>query len=142
MSRYLLIALSILWSLCFTTSVQAQLEEGDASEFIEDVTYSDGTKVKPGEKMVKKWKIKNTGSVIWKGRILKAVKSTAGDKDLEGIEKTEVPETKPGETCIIEATLKAPERQGQYKVSFKVVDKDGKEYFPEKSGVYIDVTVE
>src|SRR5688572_11722039 len=117
-------------------------EAGDDSTFVEDLTYPDGTKVKAGQTLDKKWKIKNTGSVTWKDRYLVAVESTYGQGDLKTIKKTEVPATKPGETCVIQTTLKAPEVNGKYKVTFKMVDKDGKQCFPNKKGVYIEVVVE
>ncbi len=142
MSRRLFLLLSgLLGVFSFARIARAQ-EKGDDSKFIKDVNFPDGTKVKPGQRLVKKWEIKNAGSVTWKDRFLAPVESTAGEDDLKAIKKTKVPLTKAGQLCTLEAELVAPKEKGTYKVTFKMMDKDGKECFPDKQGVYIEVVVE
>lgn len=140
MSRLMIMVL--LLGLGLAASCKAE-EAGDDSTFIKDVTYPDGTKVKPGQELVKKWEVINTGSVTWEGRLLKAIESSAGKDDLKTIKQTKITRTQPGEKCILEAKLTSPADPGlRYKVTFKMVDESGKEYFPKKAGVYIDVIVQ
>src|SRR5688572_7758493 len=91
-----------------SSQVQCAESPQDNSQFIKDVTYTDGTKVQSGQELVKKWQIKNTGSVTWQNRYLVAVTSTAGPTDVKNIKRASVPLTKPGDICPLEATLKAP----------------------------------
>ncbi len=43
---------------------------GDASTFVADVTIPDGTLMKPYQLFEKTWRIRNSGTVLWKGRWL------------------------------------------------------------------------
>jgi len=117
------IVLSVL-SLVLVQVASAQLNPGDDSKFIEDVNYSDYSTVKPGEKITKKWKIKNTGSVEWKGRYL----SRIGDLN-EGFKSEKwisIKDTKPGQDCILEVPMTAPTKVGgPYKAEFKMVELRG-----------------
>ena len=36
------------------------------ADFMGDLTIPDGTKVQPGTKFVKTWKIKNSGNIPWR----------------------------------------------------------------------------
>lgn len=116
--------------------------EGDASKFLADISLPDGTKVKPGEMLVKEWAIQNAGTVTWTGRFLVPVSSTLGEKDLKRIEKVKVPDTKPGQKCLLKVPFKAPPTSGEYKVEFKMVDDKGNLFFPNQNPVFFLIVVE
>ena len=40
-------------------------QNGDAAEFVTDVTIPDGTKLKPNETFIKTWRLRNNGSATW-----------------------------------------------------------------------------
>src|SRR5512133_2298041 len=61
----------------------------DSALFVEDVTYPDHTRLDPGEKFTKTWKIQNTGTCTWTGYTAAFV---SGDP-MDAPDSVSVPET-------------------------------------------------
>lgn len=115
------------------------LVAGDNSAFIADVTYPDGTKVVAGQHFVKKWEIRNIGSVAWIGRYLAAYGESTGACTYPS--RVLVPETSPGETAIISVTVTAPSTPQVCYVTWKMVTAAGNLYFPNEIGIWFNVRI-
>jgi hypothetical protein len=115
------------------------LVQGDNSTFIADINYPDGTKVPAGQHFVKKWKIKNIGSVPWIGRYL------APDGKITGActypSRVPVPTTYPGKPAIISVPVVAPSAPQVCYVTWKMVNTAGDLYFPNEEGIWFNVTI-
>ncbi|MGN9843952.1 NBR1-Ig-like domain-containing protein [Nonomuraea sp. H19] len=110
----------------------------DNSEFVGDVTYPDGSKVRPGSSFKKVWRIRNTGTVAWEGRFLARVNKAP----CRSPEKVTVPSTAPGQTVDIAVRVKAPEKPGNCRIYWKMTDVQGRVLFPLKRAVFLDVQVD
>jgi hypothetical protein len=116
------------------------LVPGDASRFVGDVTIPDGTKVKVNAHFVKVWAIANVGTVGWHHRYL----APAQPGDTDGCRvpsRVEIGDTLPGEQVMISVPVVAPGRPGRCWVSWKMVDEQGRPYFPSRRPVYFLVNV-
>ncbi|MEU6716147.1 NBR1-Ig-like domain-containing protein [Nonomuraea sp. NPDC046802] len=109
----------------------------DNSEFVADVTYPDGSKVRPGSSFKKVWRIHNAGTVAWEGRFLARVNKSP----CRSPEKVTIPSTAPGQTVDIAVRVKAPDSPGNCRVYWKMTDAQGRVLFPLKRGVFLDVQV-
>ena len=119
-------------------------EPGDESTFVEDVTIPDGSIMKPGEPFTKTWRLRNTGTVSWRGRFLSRVGVGDGVSMPKSPPKVEISDTGPGETVDISVKMVAPTSQGQTKVTFKMTDEFGQLYFPSPEysyGIYCEIIV-
>ena len=114
---------------------------GDASRFVGDVTIPDGTRVKVGAHFVKVWAFKNVGSVAWHHRFLAPSQPAADDEDCRVPSRVEIGDTLPGEQVMISVPVTAPSRPGRCWVSWKMVDEQGRAYFPSRRPVYFLVKV-
>ncbi len=118
---------------------------GDNTSFVDDVTYPDNTEVTTGQTFVKTWRLKNSGTVSWKGRFLKnidAVPPGATQGFLIPAESmVKIPDTEPGATVDISVTLTAPNLPATTISTWKMVDEKGDLYYPGKAGVYCQVRV-
>ncbi|KAK3083203.1 hypothetical protein FSP39_016634 [Pinctada imbricata] len=89
------------------------------AKYLGDVNVEDGTRIQPGTKFLKTWKMQNIGKVPWRESTkLKNVYGTIPTlKD-----KVDVPLLKPGEQGFVSVTLIAPDQPGKYQSHWKMVD--------------------
>ncbi|MDF5754984.1 NBR1-Ig-like domain-containing protein [Spongiactinospora sp. TRM90649] len=75
----------------------------DDSQFVGDITYPDGTPVRPGTTFTKVWRLRNTGTTTWHDRRLTRVNTSA----CQAPDWVPIPPTTPGRTVDIKATVQA-----------------------------------
>jgi len=107
----------------------------DGLLFVDDLTIPDGTIVSPGERLDKRWKVKNIGSCNWDvsyqialiaGRVMKAPSQQALYPALSGTEVT------------IQMIFTAPRRAGTYRSAWQVFNADQQ---PFGDPFYIEIEV-
>ncbi|GAA0961194.1 NBR1-Ig-like domain-containing protein [Actinocorallia libanotica] len=109
----------------------------DDSVFEGDITYPDGTLVRRGESFEKVWRIRNTGTVEWEGRFL----MRANDAICDAPDRVEIPRTRPGESVDLRVRVRAPRKSGKCRIYWKMVDGQGRTFFPGKRPIFLDVRV-
>ncbi|WP_405143709.1 NBR1-Ig-like domain-containing protein [Sphaerisporangium sp. NBC_01403] len=109
----------------------------DDSEFVGDITYPDGSKVRQGSSFKKVWRIRNTGTMPWEGRRLARI-NTAPCRSPEAVS---VPPTAPGQTVDIAVRVQAPNKPVNCRIYWKMTDAQGRSLFPAKRPVFLDVQV-
>jgi transcriptional regulator with XRE-family HTH domain len=127
---------------------------GDDSTFIQDLTFPDGERVAPNQWITKSWEMKNSGTVVWKGRHLVCIDETLavftrlGDslkvgESLEPLSnRIAVPETKPGESVKLSVKLLTPSQPGTVLSYWKTVFSNGSYCFPSDPGLWCKVRVD
>lgn len=113
---------------------------GDASEFVGDA-IPHGSLIKPGEFFLKTWRIRNSGTVPWKGRQMERQGPITGPGLITSPPYVVVPDTEPGGMAEITASLKAPTYDCASIAYFKMVDAEGHLCFPENYMLGLDVLV-
>nr|SBO90652.1 hypothetical protein BN4615_P166 [Nonomuraea gerenzanensis] len=108
----------------------APLYEGDKAEFVEDVTLPDCTRVAAGQTVTKVWRLRNAGSVPWKGYSLRRLDVTQRADQCQTISDVPIADTRPGETVDIRTDVTTPREPGLCYVRFKMVDASGAIVFP------------
>ncbi|OWF51345.1 next to BRCA1 gene 1 protein-like [Mizuhopecten yessoensis] len=97
----------------------------DAS-FLYDVTIPDGTNVQPGTKLLKTWRMKNTGSHTWNERT-KLHLVYGSFPSLNRHQDMDILPLSPGDEADISVQLTAPERPGKYQSHWKMTQ-SGKQF--------------
>jgi len=108
---------------------------GDSSAFIKDVTIPDGSYILTNKKFKKIWRIKNTGSVRWKGRYLMRItpfESLTCHSDFI----VPIKLTLPGNEVDIEVNFTSMQLSGSCRTDWKMVDRFKKPFFLNKQGLY------
>ena len=104
---------------------QPQTSTADNALFITDVTYPDGSVVKPGEHIVKTWKLQNTGKTTWTKEYsvlyLEGVLYGAGSQLMFRLPA----EVKPGDFAEISVPFIAPTTPGNYGSFWKMYNSSG-----------------
>ena len=114
--------------------------DGDASVFVDD-TVPHGTAVSPGLLFVKTWRVRNAGTVPWRGRMIERQGPLTGPGLITSLRRMEIPDADPGETIEIEALLRAPGYDCSSIAYFKMIDTDGHLCFPDDYQLGLDVLV-
>ena len=114
--------------------------EGDATAFVDD-TIPHGTVMAAGIFFVKTWRIRNVGTVPWRGRRLERQGPLTGPGLITSERFVPVPDTEPGEIAEIQAVLKAPGYDCSSIAYFKMVDEQGFFCFPDVHQLGLDVHV-
>lgn len=114
--------------------------EGDATAFVDD-TIPHGTLFAPGEMFAKTWRIRNCGTVPWRGRRLERQGPLTGPGLISSQKHVDIPDTDPGEIAEITAPLTAPGYDCTSIAYFKMVDVDGFLCFPDVHQLGLDVLV-
>jgi len=122
-----------------TPRATAPLTPGDNSAFVADVTYPDGSTVTEGQHFIKRWKIRNTGTVLWANRYLDPVGSSTGLCSYPA--RVKIPMTRPGQEVIISVPVTAATSPGLCFVTWKMVTAAGSLYFPNEIGIWFSVKV-
>jgi hypothetical protein len=118
------------------------LYKGDAAVFIEDVTLADCTRVGPGKTMTKVWRLKNAGTVPWKGYSLRRLDLTQQADHCQTISDVPIKDTQPGETVDIRTDITTPKKPGLCYVRFKMVDASGAVVFPGSRPINFQIIVD
>lgn len=129
-----------MWLLVAASSPAAPPIEGDAVAFVGDVTIPDGTLVRPGDRFVKTWSLRNTGTVSWVGRYLVRLPSTDGG-GCRTPDRVPVPSTEPGAVTHVSVVVDAPGHPSSCKVYWKLADERNRPYFPLGRPMFFDVVV-
>ena len=95
----------------------------DRAQLIRDVSVQDNSPFIPGDKFVKTWRIKNVGSCTWTNQYsLVFVSGNAMDAK----QVISLPESvKPNQTIDLSVTMKAPNRLGNYRGEWMLVNSSG-----------------
>ncbi|MEU8102126.1 NBR1-Ig-like domain-containing protein [Nonomuraea muscovyensis] len=109
----------------------------DDSEFLGDVTYPDGSKVRTNSTFTKTWRVRNTGTIPWEGRLLARVNADP----CKSPETVAIPPTAPGHTVDLSVRVRAPGKPGKCRIYYKMTDAQGRVLFPLKRPVFLDVRV-
>jgi hypothetical protein len=118
------------------------LHKGDAAVFIEDVTLADCTRVGPGKTMTKVWRLKNAGTVPWKGYSLRRLDLAQQADHCQTISDVPIKDTQPGETVDIRTDITTPKKPGLCYVRFKMVDASGAVAFPGSRPINFQIIVD
>jgi hypothetical protein len=126
----------------------------DASRFIRDVTYPDGTMVITGQRFRKVWEIANAGETPWLGRKLicqdqsTTLYQKIGDAFvatayslIPGKTELPIPDTLPGNAVTLEVEFVAPTSPAYVVSYWKMVGADTELSFPELEGLRCCVNV-
>lgn len=116
---------------------------GDRSEFVEDVTLSDGERVEPNTTLLKVWRIRNVGTVPWRGRALQRDGALTGPSVIKSPLEAPVADTEPGEAVDIQTEITSPRLPGTTIAYWKMVDGEGRTCFPDRyaDGLYVRLQV-
>lgn len=93
----------------------------DSAILVEDVTYSDNTRLNAGEKFTKIWKLQNVGTCTWTGY---AVAFVNGDR-MSSPDSVPVPETERSKPVDVSVELTAPSSDGTYRGNFELRNAEG-----------------
>jgi transcriptional regulator with XRE-family HTH domain len=132
---------------------RTQVDRGDRSIFVRDVTVPDGEVVYAGTRFTKVWEVQNVGTVAWERRHLECV-----DDDIVVYAQTgevlriteplrpaqrriEVPFTAPGAVVQLSVDFEAPRLPCTCFSYWKSFFEDGTPCFPEAVGLSVKVRV-
>jgi hypothetical protein len=113
---------------------------GDATAFVDD-TIPHGTLMEPGLLFVKTWRIRNVGTVPWRGRRLERQGPISGPGLITSQRHVPIEDTEPADIVEIDALLKAPGYDCTSIAYFKMVDENGYLCFPDEHQLGLDVLV-
>lgn len=105
------------------------LVAGDHAVLAKDVTYPDCSHVRPGEKFVKEFDLKNTGTATWSGRTVVRSDLPLTENSCRSVVSTPIGYTEPGQTARVEVTVTAPRKPGLCVVRWMMAD-HGRWSFP------------
>ena len=126
---------STLPALPASSSMPAATEQGalprpenctDEALLVLDVTYADGSRVKPGESFTKTWRLRNTGTCPWDS--MYHLVYLAGER-MDAPDSVSLPITAPTKDADISVNLVAPPADGSYTTYFQLRDPKGKVVF-------------
>ncbi|MFG1962304.1 NBR1-Ig-like domain-containing protein [Nonomuraea sp. NPDC049028] len=109
----------------------------DDSAFEQDVTHPDGTVVKTGTEFTKIWRIRNTGTIPWRGRFL----TRLNDTPCRAPKRVEIRVVQPGEPVDIAVRVRASDSPGRCKIYWKMTDETGTQLLSAKKPIFLDVVV-
>jgi hypothetical protein len=102
---------------------------------MEDITIPDGTIVKPGEALDKRWQVRNNGSCDWTDKF--TLRIIAGDP-LGSPDSQALYPARAGSAAVIRMMLTAPNDTGSYRTAWQAYNPDGK---PFGDPIYIEIVV-
>ncbi|MEU8150279.1 NBR1-Ig-like domain-containing protein [Nonomuraea sp. NPDC048901] len=121
-----------------TSATPAQAASSyDDSAFEQDVTHPDGTVVKTGTEFTKIWRIRNTGTIPWRGRFL----TRLNDTPCRAPKRVEIRVVQPGEPVDIAVRVRASDSPGRCKIYWKMTDETGTQLLSAKKPIFLDVVV-
>jgi len=104
-------------------------------EFLDDLTFPDGTEVNPGEMITKRWLIKNSGSCNWNSSYSVQLISglVLGAEKVQGLYPA-----RQGTEAVLEIIFSAPDNPGRYNSWWQAYDPDGNRF---GDPFYIEISV-
>ncbi|MFD9946326.1 NBR1-Ig-like domain-containing protein [Nonomuraea sp. NPDC059023] len=117
------------------------LYKGDAAVFVADVTLPDCMHVGTGETLTKVWRLKNAGSVRWKGYSLRRLEPAQQADQCRTVADVPIKDTQPGEMVEIQTDITTPMKPGLCYARFKMVDASGTVVFPGSRPVTFQIIV-
>jgi hypothetical protein len=107
----------------------------DTLSFMEDITIPDGTEVQPGEKLDKRWQVRNNGTCDWDGKYtLKLIAGTGmGGPDVQALYPA-----RSGSAAVIRVELTAPTEKGTYRSAWQAYNASDE---PFGDPIYIEIVV-
>ncbi|MGK5552682.1 NBR1-Ig-like domain-containing protein [Actinomadura kijaniata] len=114
---------------------------GDAAKFVADVTLPDCTRVGGGKTVTKVWRIRNTGTVPWKGYSLLRLDLPQRADHCRTEPQVPIDDTRPGETVDIRIDVTTPKKPGLCYVRFKMMNDAGRVAFPGSRPVNFQIIV-
>ncbi|MBO4270604.1 hypothetical protein GSF24_08110 [Microbispora triticiradicis] len=104
--------------------------EGDSAKFIGDITLPDCTRVGPRQTVTKVWRLKNAGTVPWRGYSLHRLDLPQQPDQCQTVSDVPIKDTRPGETVDIRTEITTPGKPGLCYVRFKMMEGSGRVAFP------------
>jgi uncharacterized protein YkwD len=123
------------------TPLPTPTDQGDCinrAEFVSDVTIPDNTNFNPGDKFVKTWRIRNTGSCIWNVRydlvFLKGAQMSAPYS-------APFAETLPGSTLDVSLDMVAPAQDGVFTGVYQVQSPSDHRFGVKDGNLWVKIVV-
>lgn len=110
----------------------------DQAEFVSDVTVPDDTLFNPGEKFLKTWRLRNTGTCTWNARY--AFVFLSGDQ-LSAPYSTPLVETPPQSTVDVSLELVAPTENGSFRGVYQLQNPAGKRFGVKDGNIWVRIAV-
>lgn len=107
----------------------------DNLTFINDLTIPDGSAVKPGSALDKRWEVRNSGSCNWDARY--QLRLTSGDP-MGANEQQALYPARAGTSPVIRIEFQAPMQPGSYRSAWQAFNPAGEEF---GDPVFIDIIV-
>ncbi|WP_223853028.1 NBR1-Ig-like domain-containing protein [Microbispora bryophytorum] len=104
--------------------------EGDSAKFIGDITLPDCTRVGPRQTVTKVWRLKNAGTVPWRGYSLHRLDLPQQPDQCQTVSDVPIMDTRPGEMVDIRTDITTPKKPGLCYVRFKMMEGSGQVAFP------------
>ncbi|WP_260615451.1 NBR1-Ig-like domain-containing protein [Microbispora sp. KK1-11] len=104
--------------------------EGDSAKFIGDITLPDCTHVGRRQTVPKVWRLKNAGTVPWKGYSLHRLDLPQQPDQCQTVSDVPIKDTQPGEMVDIRTDITTPKTPGLCYVRFKMMEGSGRVAFP------------
>jgi hypothetical protein len=114
---------------------------GDDSRFVADVTVPDGSRIPVDVDFTKTWEIRNVGSAVWENRFLQREGPTDGPGLCSSGPRVPIPRTPQGASVQISVHFRAPQLPGSCYTEWKMVDAEGRYFFPNKGSLYMDIQI-
>ncbi len=114
-----------LFTLITVTARKQPVAQVNEMSWVADVTIPDGTVVAPGQKFLKTWRVRNTGTTTWGAGY--ALAFFDGDK-MGGPDSIPLPAAKPGDVVDLSLMLTAPAAQGMQKSAWKGRDAQNRSF--------------
>ncbi len=108
----------------------------DVLSYMEDITIPDGTVVKPGDDLDKRWQVRNNGTCDWTDEFTLHI--IAGDP-LGSTDSQALYPARSGSAAVIRMLLKAPQTPGNYRTAWQAYNPQGE---PFGDPIYIEIVVE
>ena len=99
-----------------TLRVLASASGQDGAVYAGDVTVLNGTRMVPGRRFVKTWRVRNSGALAWGDGYRLAF---AGDNQMGGPDAVALPATAPGDTADVSVELVAPTALGRHRSAWQ-----------------------
>ncbi|MGM0374751.1 MAG: NBR1-Ig-like domain-containing protein [Chloroflexota bacterium] len=104
--------------------------------FEKDISIPDGTRVEPGQSIVKRWLVTNAGTCNWNENY--TVKLVSGP-DLGAPRSQNLYPARNGQQVILQMTFTAPDEAGQYISTWQALDPQGNRF---GDPFFIDILVQ
>lgn len=106
-------------------SIAAPAKPADNAVYVADITILNGTRLQPGFRFTKTWRIRNTGTKAWsEGYVL----TLTGENKLGGQQAVPLPPTPPGQEADVSVELTAPSVLGRHSSAWQAYNPAGQPF--------------